>query len=103
MGNSKQTNTQNSNPQPGERVGKKRIEVGHRLVAMRADQVDEIARAEGRGDNANVKDKRERCPWCFLKGGELGKHGCIRRTRRNKDSPPVGARIRRIPEYAWVE
>ena len=37
-------------------------------MPMSADQVDEVARREGRGQNANVLLNEARCKFCFLKG-----------------------------------
>lgn len=79
------------------RKGKKRVLVGYRLVPMRADQVDDVARMEGR----TVRDSKDRCPWCFLKGGTQGNHGCRPRTEANKHSPPDGGPILKLPLYEW--
>lgn len=95
-------NHKSSNPTPNARKGMKRVITGYRLVAMRADQVDEIARLEGRGDNPNVRDVRERCPWCFLKGGIEGEHSCRWRTKNNKGVVPDGGPMRQVPIYQWV-
>jgi len=100
---SNSTPNQNKNHNPNAREGFRREIVGYRLVAMRADQVDEIARAEGRGDNPNVADKRLRCRWCFLKGGIEGSHFCRWRTEANKHAPPDGGPVRRVPIYRWVK
>lgn len=101
MGIPKLNTNQNSNPKPGVRAGLKRVIVGYRLLAMRSDQVDEVARSEGRGGNANVTDRAARCPWCFLKTST--KHHCRWRTEANKNAPPDGGPVRRVPIYAWVD
>lgn len=73
---------------------------GHRLVPMEAGQVDDVARAESRGQNPNVGLPHPRCPWCFLQGGNGGKHSCSRRTARGL--PAEGGSIRQVPIYEWV-
>ena len=74
--------------------------VGHRLVPMEPGQVDDVARAEGRGQSPNVVAPYPRCPWCFLKGGSGGKHTCMRRTGRAEQAE--GGRIRQVPIHEWV-
>lgn len=96
-------NHKSQNPTPNARKGMKRVITGYRLVAMRANQVDDIARTEGRGDNTNVRDVRERCSWCFLKGGIEGEHFCRWRTEANRKTPPEGGPMRQVPIYQWVE
>lgn len=95
----------NNNPNPNSknqnshaRKGKKRVLVGHRMVAMQANQVDEIARMEGRGQHPNVVDQRLRCSWCFLKTD--GKHSCRWRTKNNIQ--PLGGPVLQVPLYEWV-
>lgn len=104
---SKSNLNKNQNPNPKTRKKNdpryERVVVGYRLVPMRADQVDEIARAEGRDRSpkwhSNVVDKRLRCPWCFLKGGVKGKHFC--RWRTADGVKPLGGKIRQVPIYEW--
>lgn len=92
--------SQNLNLQPRKGDARyERVVVGYRLVAMEADQVDDIARTEGRGKNANVVDQRLRCPWCFLKGGVRGKHTC--RWRPASGEKPLGGKVRQVPIYGW--
>lgn len=102
MSTSNPNQSQNRNPKPRKANDPRyrREVVGYRLVAMQADQVDEIARAEGRGDQPNVADARLRCPWCFLKGGTEGQHFCRWRTARG--DRPLGGPIRQVPVYRWV-
>lgn len=102
MKKSNSNHTQNRNPKPRKENDPRyrRVVVGYRLVAMQADQVDEIARMEGRGDQPNVVDGRLRCPWCFLKGGIEGRHFC--RWRTEGGARPLGGPIRRVPIYRWV-
>jgi len=102
MSTSNPNQSQNHNPKPRKASGRRhrRVVVGHRLVAMQADQVDEIARMEGRGGQPNVVDARPRCPWCFLKGGIDGKHFC--RWRTASGVRPLGGTIRQVPIYRDV-
>jgi hypothetical protein len=102
MSKSNSNKSQNSNSQTRVIDGRRhrRKIVGHRLVAMQADQVDEIARAEGRGQHPTVVDKRLRCPWCLLKGGVEGNHFC--RWRTESGERPVGGPVLKFPVYQWV-
>lgn len=105
MSKSSSHKSQSSNPKPRKKNDPRyeRVVVGYRLVAMQADQVDEIARMEGRNVHpkwhASVLDGRLRCPWCFLKGGVQGKHFC--RWRTASGERPVGGAIRQVPIYEW--
>ena len=102
MSKSNSNKSQNSNPQPRKKNDPRyeRVIVGYRLVAMEADQVDDIARSEGRGQHPTVVDKRLRCPWCFLKGGVEGNHFC--RWRPASGEKPLGGKIRQVPIYEWL-
>lgn len=95
--------SQNQNSKPRRKKNDpryKRVVVGYRLVPMTAEQVDEVARMEGRGDQRTIVDGRLRCPWCFLKGGVEGNHFC--RWRTENGVRPVGGKIRRVPIYQYV-
>ena len=74
--------------------------VGYRQVAMTADQVDAIARDEGRGNHPNVSESGTRCPWCFLKLKPGAKHVCGMKPRSGR--LPVGGPVRKVPIYQWV-
>ena len=95
-----------ANPNPSERKGRQKRVVGHRLVPMSADQVDEVARREGRGQNANVRLNESRCAFCFLKGattpvpGKKSDHFC--RWNIGTRPPAEPARpIRQVPIEEW--
>jgi len=90
----------NHNPNKKDDPRYERVIAGYRLVPMRADQVDEVARAEGRGNNFNVKDKTPRCSYCWLKTSDK-KHGCRWRTKTNKNVLPDGGPVRQVPIYEW--
>jgi hypothetical protein len=98
-----------SNPNNKARKGKKRKIVGYRLVPMTADAVDDVARAEGRGDNTNVRDKRLRCRLCFLKGattptpGKRSSDHFCRWNIVNSAMPAPDKPIRQVPVYGWVD
>jgi hypothetical protein len=108
MAKTNSNNSLPSNPNKA-RKGKKRKICGYRLVPMTADAVDDVARAEGRGDNPNVLDKRLRCRLCFLKGattptpGKRSKDHFCRWNIANTATPAPAQRIRQIPVYEWTD
>lgn len=95
-----------ANPTPSARKGRKKRVVGHRLVPMSADQVDEVARREGRGQNANVRLNESRCRFCFLKGvktptpGHKADHFCRWNIGTRSQTEPARA-IRQVPIEEW--
>jgi len=108
MSKSNTHKSQNSNPNPRKKNDPryKRVIVGYRLVAMTADQVDQISEMEGRTDPRtawwNAISKGPRCRKCFLRLPEGRKtHFCRWDIKQEGPRDPKPA-MRQVPLYRWV-
>lgn len=103
MSKSNPNQSQNSNLKPRKKNDPRyeRVIVGHRMVAMQASHVDEIALAEARARGAEYQPAPGvRCPRCFLKSMRP-QHFCrwdIAAEGPRDPSPPM----LRVPVYRWV-
>ena len=104
MSISKPNHSQNHNPKPRKKNDPRyvRVLVGHRLVAMQAHHVDEIAVSEARqrGDDKFQPLHGGRCSKCFLKNPKAG-HFC-RWDIQNEGPRDPAPKMLQVPVYRWV-
>lgn len=92
------------NPKPRKKNDPRyvRVVVGHRLVAMQASHVDEIALIEARqrGDDRFHPVHGPRCSKCFVRNPRAG-HFCRWNVEQEGPRDPA-PKMRQVPVYRWV-